>query len=79
MTDDEIKLTIKEMLGRPLTQKLKDALMGIEGNIDHILEESEHCQDPTEYARLNGQIYAFSVCRGMLQSIIRLEEIRSNY
>ena len=77
MTEQEMKFTIQEILNRPLLQKLKDMLMGIEGIIDLTLKESNDCRDPTEYARLNGQIYAFSVCKGMLDSIMRLEDIKA--
>lgn len=79
MNEQEIKLSIQEFLNRPLTQKVRDMLMAIDGHLTNTMKECEECQEPCEYARMNGEIYAFSVCKGMLQSIIRLEEIRSNH
>lgn len=76
MNNDELKISIQELLSRPLITKLMDMHRGIVGNLECILKDSENCEDPVEYARLNGQVYAFAVCRGMVEAILRLEERR---
>jgi hypothetical protein len=74
MNNEELKISIQELLSRPLITKLKDMHRGILGNLECVLKDSEDCPDPIEYARMNGMVYAFTLCRGMIEAILRLEE-----
>ena len=74
MNQKESKRIIEELLNRPLITKIKDMLTGIEGNICAIMEDTNTCDDPKQFNHMNGQVYAFAVCRSMLQSILKLHE-----
>jgi hypothetical protein len=76
MNEEEIKLNIQEILKRPLIDKIKHMHKEILGNIECIFKESENCNHPIEHARYNGQVYAFTLCRGMVEAILRLEDRR---
>ena len=75
MNDDELKISIQELLSCPLITKLKDMHRGILGNLECILKDSEDCPDPVEYARMNGMVYAFTLCRGMIEAIMMYDEM----
>lgn len=76
MNIDESKIYIAELLNRPLFIKIKDMHQGLLIKIDCIRKDFENCVDPIEFSRLNGQVYAFNLCRAMIESIIRFEEIQ---
>jgi len=70
---------IKDILHKPLIEKLKDMQQGLQLNIAIIYESSTvcgDCENEKEYARANDQIWGLQFAKGMLDSILRLEERR---
>ena len=66
---------IKYMLNKPLMEKLDDMRFGIQGNIKAIFDQEPN-SNRLHLSHENGQIYAFSLCLGMLDAIMRLEDRR---
>lgn len=71
---------IASILNKPILDKLRDASFGLNGNIKILYDMSERyvdIKDNVEYARYNGQIWGLAFAKGMIDSIIRLEESRA--
>jgi len=70
---------IREILHKPLIEKLKDMQAGMQNNLDAIYQNSMIFADQAnmvEYARVNGQIWGLQFAKGMLDAILRLENKR---
>ncbi len=70
---------IKNILHKPLMEKLKDMQEGMQNNLDAIYQNSMIFADQAnmvEYARVNGQIWGLQFAKGMLDAILRLEDKR---
>lgn len=73
METEEIKATVQEILNRPLLQKIKDMLAGVNTLINWIHSDEEH-STPYENARLQGELYALTLTKANLELIIKFEE-----